>query len=103
MSELRVLVTAHWLTSGPAARVLALLNGDAAVHTMPAPMMAAEDWSYVLQRIPGVMVNLGARPHDRELAGFPQNHSSLVVFDEDAMAAGVALNVAVARDLDRDA
>ena len=77
--------------------------GDAAVQTMPAPMMAAEDWSYVLQRIPGVMVNLGARPHDRELAGFPQNHSSLVVFDEDAMAAGVALYVAVARGLDPEA
>jgi amidohydrolase len=77
--------------------------GDAAVHTMPAPMMAAEDWSYVLQRIPGVMVNLGARPHDRELAGFPQNHSSFVVFDEAAMAAGVALYAAVALDLDPDA
>jgi amidohydrolase len=74
--------------------------GDADVHTMPAPMMAAEDWSYVLQRIPGVMVNLGARPRDRELAGYPQNHSNLVVFEEDAMAVGVALLAAVAQELD---
>ena len=74
--------------------------GEADVHTMPAPMMAAEDWSYVLQRVPGVMVNLGARPRDRELAGFPQNHSNVVVFEEDAMAAGVALYAAVAQRLD---
>jgi hippurate hydrolase len=75
----------------------------AAVQTMPAPMMAAEDWSYVLQRIPGVMVNLGARPRDRELAGFPQNHSNLVVFEEAALASGVALYAAVAQQLDREA
>ena len=74
--------------------------GEADAHTMPAPMMAAEDWSYVLQRIPGVMVNLGARPRDRELAGFPQNHSNVVVFEEDAMSAGVALYAAVAQRLD---
>jgi hippurate hydrolase len=77
--------------------------GAADVHTMPAPMMAAEDWSYVLQRIPGVMVNLGARPRDRELVGFPQNHSNLVVFEEAAMAFGVALYTAVAQQLDPEA
>jgi amidohydrolase len=79
------------------------LVGDADVHEMAAPLMGAEDWSYVLQRIPGVMVNLGARPRDRELAGYPQNHSNLVVFDEDAMAVGVALYTAVAQQLDLEA
>ena len=58
------------------------LLGEADVHTMPAPTMPAEDWSFVLQRIPGVIVDLGGRPRDRELHGYPQNHSSLVVFDE---------------------
>ena len=76
--------------------------GAADVHEMSAPIMGAEDWSYVLQRIPGVMVDLGGRPRDRELAGYPMNHSNLVVFDEDAMAAGVALYVAVAEQLDRE-
>ena len=76
--------------------------GAAGVHEMPAPMMGAEDWSYVLQRIPGIMVNLGARPRPRELAGYPMNHSNLVVFDEDAMAVGVALYTAVAQQLDPD-
>jgi len=77
--------------------------GEADVHEMPAPIMGAEDWSYVLQKVPGVMVSLGARPRDRELAGYPQNHSNLVVFDEDALAVGVALYAAVAERLDPDA
>jgi amidohydrolase len=76
-------------------------EGD--VAEMPAPIMGAEDWSYVLQRIPGVMAFLGARPRDRELAGYPQNHSNVVVFDEDALAVGVALYTAVAQRLDPEA
>lgn len=81
-------------------RALAIdLVGEADVHTMPAPMMPAEDWSYVLERIPGVMVDLGARPRDRALEGYPQNHSSRVVFDEDAMAVGAALYAKVALEL----
>jgi amidohydrolase len=79
------------------------LVGEADVQTMPAPIMGAEDWSYVLQRIPGVMVSLGARPRDRKLAGYPQNHSNLVVFDEGAMAVGAALYTAVAQRLDPEA
>src|SRR4029078_5661341 len=79
------------------------LLGDADVQAMPAPIMGAEDWSYVLQRIPGVMVSLGARPRDRKLSCYPQNHSNLVVFDEDAMAVGAALYAAVAQRLDPDA
>jgi hippurate hydrolase len=77
-----------------AADILTLatdLVGAADVATMKAPIMGAEDWSYVLQRIPGAMVFLGARPRDRELAGYPMNHSNLVVFDEPAMAVGAAL------------
>jgi len=75
------------------------LVGESEVHTMAAPIMPAEDWSFVLQRIPGVMVDLGARPRDRELEGYPQNHSSAVVFDEDAMAVGAALYAKAALEL----
>jgi amidohydrolase len=83
--------------------IAASLAGAGDVYEMPAPIMGAEDWSYVLQRIPGVMASLGARPRDRELKGYPQNHSNLVVFDEDAMAVGAALYAAVAQGLDREA
>jgi hippurate hydrolase len=81
-------------------RALAVdLLGDDHVETMPAPIMGAEDWSYVLQRIPGVMTFLGGRPRDRELDGYPQNHSNLVVFDEGAMAVGAALYANVALEI----
>ena len=29
---------------------------------MPTPVMGAEDWSYVLQEVPGAMAFLGTRP-----------------------------------------
>jgi amidohydrolase len=75
------------------------LLGESDVRTMPAPAMPAEDWSFVLQRIPGVMVYLGGRPRDRALEGYPQNHSNVVVFDEAAMAVGAALHAKVALEL----
>ena len=75
------------------------LLGEADVHTAPSPTMPAEDWSFVLQRIPGVMVDLGGRPRDRALQGYPQTHSSTVVFDEPAMAVGASLHAKVALEL----
>ena len=61
-----------------------------------APIMGAEDFSYVLQQVPGAMAFLGARPDGLDPDTAPQNHSNLVVFDEEAMATGVALYAAVA-------
>jgi amidohydrolase len=72
------------------------LVGDERVREMPAPIMGAEDFSYVLQQVPGAMAFLGGRPAGLDPATAPQNHSNLVVFDESAMPTGVALYVAVA-------
>jgi hippurate hydrolase len=72
------------------------LVGDERVVELAAPIMGAEDFSYVLQQVPGAMAFLGARPADVDPATAPQNHSNLVVFDEPAMAVGVALYAAVA-------
>ena len=63
---------------------------------MPAPIMGAEDFSYVLQRVPGAMAFLGARPAGQDLATAPMNHSNHVVFDEPALAVGIATYAAVA-------
>jgi hippurate hydrolase len=60
------------------------------------PVMGAEDWSYVLQRVPGSMAFLGACPPDLDPGQAPANHSNRVVFDEGAMAVGVATHVATA-------
>ena len=72
------------------------LIGDDKVQELAAPIMGAEDFSYVLQQVPGAMAFVGARPDGQDPATAPQNHSNLVVFDEPAMAVGVALYAAVA-------
>lgn len=72
-------------------RTAAELLGPQASVPMPAPLMGAEDFSYVLQRVPGVMAWLGACPPGVDPASGPPNHSNLVVFDEEPLPAGVAL------------
>jgi amidohydrolase len=82
--------------------VAAELAGADAVEPLRDPIMGAEDWSYVLQRVPGAMAFLGARPEGLDPETAPENHSNLVVFDEAAMALGIALYTAVAlRHLER--
>ena len=70
--------------------------GEDDVIQLPAPIMGAEDFSYVLQQVPGTIAFVGARPADEDPATAPMNHSNRVVFDESAMAVGVATYVAVA-------
>ena len=67
------------------------LLGDRASCLLPSPLMGAEDFSYVLQRVPGAMAFLGACPPGMEPETAPGNHSNLVVFDEEPLPAGVAL------------
>ena len=73
------------------------LVGDAA-QEMPSPVMGAEDWSYVLQQVPGAMAFLGTCPPGVPLARAAPNHSNRMVLDESAMAVGTALYAAVALD-----
>jgi hippurate hydrolase len=74
------------------------LAGEAAVLDMAHPIMGGEDFSYITERVPGMMAFLGARPASEDPATAPQNHSNLVVFDEPSMALGVALYAAAAID-----
>jgi amidohydrolase len=68
------------------------------VAAMPAPIMGAEDFSYVLQKVPGALAFLGACPPRADPAAAPPNHSNRVVFDESAMPTGAALYAALAVD-----
>jgi amidohydrolase len=78
-----------------------LIDAEKVVE-LSAPVMGGEDFSYILQRVPGAMAFLGARPDGLDPATAPQNHSNVVVFDETPMALGVALYAAVAvRHLER--
>ncbi len=77
------LATARWL-----------LGDDKAVES-PSPVMGAEDFSYILERVPGAMAFLGTRPAGASPDEVAPNHSNRMVLDEDALAAGVALYAAV--------
>jgi len=78
--------------------VLGGLLGPERVPAMDFPIMGAEDWSYVLNEVPGAMAFLGACPPDLEPDHAAPNHSNLVVFDEAAFPTGVATYAAVALD-----
>jgi metal-dependent amidase/aminoacylase/carboxypeptidase family protein len=78
--------------------VAAELLGDPASRQMRDPLMGAEDFSYVLEEVPGAMAFLGACPQGSEPETAAPNHSNLVVFDEEPLPAGVALYAAMALD-----
>lgn len=79
-----VLDTARWLV------------GDDHAVAMHAPVMGAEDFSYILERVPGAMAFLGTRPPGLRAVEAAPNHSNRMVIDEGAMATGVALYAAAA-------
>ena len=70
--------------------------GTEAVLTMATPMMGAEDFSYVLERVPGAMVFLGSCPEGKRPHDVSPLHSNRMVLDESAMTTGIALYAAVA-------
>ena len=72
------------------------LLGEPRVKAMPNPVMGAEDFSYVLQRVPGALAFLGGCPPELDPRTAPPNHSNRVVFDERAMPTGIATYAAVA-------
>jgi hippurate hydrolase len=60
------------------------------------PQLAGEDFSYVLEKIPGVMMSLGTRPADASETNAPHAHSNHYRLNEDALPIGVAMYAAVA-------
>jgi len=70
--------------------------GADAVREMRDPIMGAEDFSYVLQQVPGAMFFVGALDPAEDPATAPQNHSNKVRHHEPAMAVGAAVYAGVA-------
>jgi len=83
--------TADWVLG-----VASELVGDGRVLDMPNPVMGAEDFSYVLEQVPGAMAFLGTCPEGVSLRDVAPNHSNRMIIDESAMATGIALYAAVA-------
>ncbi len=73
----------------------ALLGPDRFV-AMPRGILGAEDFSYVLQQVPGAMAFLGVCPDDLEPTTAAPNHSNLMRVNESALANGVAMYTAMA-------
>jgi len=80
-----------------AASVVDATFGPGHSYEMPSPVMGAEDFSYVLQEVPGAMLFLGVCPPEHpEPFAAPACHSNRMVLHEGAMADGIALHAAVA-------
>ena len=85
-----------WAESKASLDVARELLGERQVVRMPNPVMGAEDFSYVLNRVPGSMMFLGGTPLDHDLSKAAPNHSNRVYFDEKAMVDGMAVYAATA-------
>ncbi|MEG3147070.1 M20 family metallopeptidase [Sphingomonas sp. RT2P30] len=83
---------AHDLMRGQAVA----LGGDAAWQMMPAPMMGAEDFAYVLRDVPGAMAFIGVAETGSDPHTNPPLHNTRMTIDEATMARGVALHCAIA-------
>ena len=70
-----------------AARGLA----DGAFATLPVPIMGAEDFAYVLEKVPGAMAFLGVAAEGADWAGCRGIHSSQMIVDEGALPRGAAI------------
>jgi hippurate hydrolase len=90
------------------ARAIAL--AEAVAHSlpdgefmhMPTPVMGAEDFSYVLEKVPGMMAFLGVAGEGADLAHCCGIHSTRMVVDESVLPRGTAfLAGCAARFLDR--
>ena len=73
----------------------ALLGADG-FHMNEEPALAAEDFSYVLNQVPGAMAMLGVCPDDVSPAEAEPNHSNFMRVNESALYNGVGLYAAMA-------
>jgi amidohydrolase len=74
------------------AREVAMdLFGDHRHLAMQHPLAASEDFSRVLERVPGAFVFLAATPEDADPETAPFNHSPRAAFDDRALGDGAAL------------
>ncbi|MBT0767950.1 amidohydrolase [Kineosporia sp. J2-2] len=67
------------------------LFGDERMFALPRPLTGTEDFSRVLERVPGAMVLIGACPEGQDPETAPSNHSPHAVFADSVLADGAAL------------
>jgi hippurate hydrolase len=80
------------------ARLTTGLFGERAYVDAPQPLAGSEDFSYVLQQVPGTYLGLGATLADADPRTAPYNHSAHARFEDGALAVGPAVLAALALD-----
>ncbi|MGB3165450.1 MAG: M20 family metallopeptidase, partial [Alteraurantiacibacter sp.] len=95
--EAQVTITSGFPPTMNDARAIALgqavaeqLGGEEPWATRPAPTMGAEDFSYVLEKVPGAMFFLGVAAEGVDWQGCCGLHSSRMIVDESVMPKGAA-------------
>ena len=79
------------------AEVCRATLGEDGHRLMPAPAMGGEDFSYVLQKVPGVMAFLGVCPAtEPNPRSAPSLHSNRMELNEHGLVHGIALHAAMA-------
>ena len=74
-----------------AQRTVTELFGSGRSLTQPFPLSGSEDFSYVLEQVPGAFVMLGACPQGQDPATAAYNHSAEAAFDDAVLSDGAAL------------
>ncbi len=77
-------------------RVVEEQFGAESWKTLDTPIMGAEDFAYVLEKVPGAMFFLGASHEGDDWRSCCGLHSNHMVIDETVMARGAALHAAIA-------
>ena len=80
------------------ARTARGLFGPAAYFAADQPLAGSEDFSYVLEQVPGAFFALGAVIVGTDPATAAYNHSAGANFDDGALAVGPAMLAALAMD-----
>jgi hippurate hydrolase len=79
-----------------AEQTVADVVGDGRYFAAPDPLTGSEDFSYVLEQVPGAFLMLGACPADTDPFAAPFNHSAEAVFDDAVLPEGTALYAGLA-------
>jgi amidohydrolase len=74
-----------------AERTIGEVLGDGRYFAAPNPLTGSEDFSFVLDQVPGAFVMMGACSSDVDPGTAPFNHSAEALFDDSVLADGTAL------------
>ncbi len=81
------------------ARVVTETLGEGRYMTLPTPMTGGEDFSVILNEIPGAFIFLGATPADADYKTADFNHSNRAVFDDSVIPDACAVLASLAFDV----